>query len=174
MNRPAATVVVVSMALSGCGLAMRPVTFDAAPADWKALAGDWRGEYSMDAYDRHGLIAFRLVRGAEAASGDVLMISDGFAWPYQRYPFDPAIAPSAGDQMHVLTIRFVRAEDGDITGRIDRYWDPNRRCDAVASFRGSLDGDTIHGTVSSMCIDNARASISGRWRAERNAAMTPR
>ena len=97
----------LSVALTGCGPAMRPVKFDATSADWKALAGEWRGEYSLSAHDRHGLIAFKLVAAPDAASGDVLMISDRFAWPYQRYPSDPATKREHYDPTQLLTITFV-------------------------------------------------------------------
>lgn len=163
LSLPSLGVLALSAALTGCGLSMRPVRFEATASDWKALAGEWRGEYWMRQYDRHGLIAFRLVASPEAASGDVLMISDRFAWPCQRYPSDPAMRREAYDPTQLLTIRFVRAEHGYITGRIDPYWDPDRRCDAVASFHGSVDGDSIHGTVTSMCVGDVRGTVSGRW-----------
>jgi hypothetical protein len=162
----------LSLSFTACGLSMRPVKFEANRADWKALEGEWRGEYWMSRYDRHGLITFRLMATPEAASGDVLMISDRFGWPYQQYPYDPAVRAAADDRTHLLTIKFVRAEDGDITGRMDAYWDPDRRCDAAASFRGSVDGDIIHGTVASICIGDIRGGISGRWKAERKPPMT--
>jgi hypothetical protein len=169
----ALTALGLSVALTGCSLPMRPVRFEATAADWKALAGEWRGEYWMSAYDRHGLITFRLAAAPDSASGEVLMISDRFAWPYQRDPVDPT-KPGPYDRTQLLTILFVRAENGDITGRIDPFWDPDRRCNAAASFRGSVDGNAIHGTVSSTCIGDVRGSITGRWRAERKPAVTAR
>lgn len=163
----AAAVVGLAVALTGCSLSMRAVRFEGTPADWNSLAGEWSGEYTMSAYDRHGLIAFKLVPSAEAASGDVLMISDRFDAPYQRYPADPATRQHPPDRTQLLTIRFVRADAGSIAGRMDPYWDPDRGCEAVASFLGSVDGDTISGTVTSTCVDDVRGAISGRWQAKR-------
>jgi len=170
----AASLLGLTVTLAGCGPAMRPVKFEATPADWKALAGEWRGEYSLSAYDRHGLIAFKLVAAPDAASGDVLMISDRSAWPYQRYPSDAATRREHYDPTQLLTITFVRAEGGEITGRIDPYWDPDRRCNAVASFHGSVDGEAIYGTVSSRCVGDAQRAVSGRWRAERKPGVGQR
>ena len=156
-----------------CTLAMRPVKLDARPAEWEALAGEWRGEYWMAGYDRHGTIALKLVAAAEQATGDVLMISDRFGWPYMwmppkaglpSYPMEPTT--------QLLTIRFVRADRGRISGRMDPYWDPDRRCRASASFLGSVDGNVIKGSLVSVC-DDVR-TLQGRWRVERKRSSVER
>ena len=164
-------ILVASATLTGCALAMRPVTFHATPLEWQTLAGEWRGEYWMRSHDRHGLIAFRLVADARAASGDVLMISDRFGWPYERHSPGPREYREPHDRSQLLTILFVRADDGEIAGRMDPYWDPDRRCTAVASFRGSVDGVAIYGTVSSACVnDPGRRTMNGRWKVVRHRA----
>ena len=166
----AVTLAAISATLTGCALNMRPVTFQATPAEWQRLAGEWRGEYWMRSYDRHGLIAFKLVADDRAASGDVLMISDRSGWPYGRYPPGPGHHGEPLDRSHLLTILFVRADDGQIAGRLEPYWDPDRRCTAVAAFRGSVDGDAIYGTVSSTCVnDPAHRDMHGRWKVERRS-----
>ena len=150
-----------------CGPAMRPVTFDAKPADWETLSGDWRGEYSMSGHDRHGLIAFTLRAGPQRADGDVLMIPDTFGWPYRGVPGgDPADARRSDLRSQLLAIRFVRAEGGRISGTMDPYWDPDRSCRAFASFIGSVDGDVIAGTFISVCEDGVR-TLRGRWKVQR-------
>jgi len=164
----------LNVTLAGCGVAMRPVKFEANDVDWQALAGEWRGEYWLGTYDRHGLISFKLVADPKAASGDVLMISDRSAWPSQRYPTEPGTPRESYDRTRLLTIRVVRADDGQITGAIERYWDPDRRCEAAAAFRGSIDGDVIRGTVSSRCVGEARRVVEGRWRAERKPPIRTR
>lgn len=154
---------------------MRPVTFQATGTEWKRLAGEWRGEYWMRGGDRHGLIAFELMADEQAASGDVLMISDRVGWPYERYSPGPRQYREPHDRSQLLTIRFVRADDGQIAGRMDPYWDPDRRCRAVASFRGSVDGDAIFGAVSSACVDDpGRSAIDGRWKVVRQRASAAR
>jgi hypothetical protein len=152
-------------------MSMRAVRVVASPAEWQALAGDWRGEYWMGRSDRHGLISFTLTASPEAASGDVLMIADRFGWPYQRLTRPEMRWQYQRTQL--LTIRFVRADRGWISGRMDAYWDPDRRCDAVASFRGKLDGDAIDGTVSSTCIGDPMRRLTGRWKVARKRTPAP-
>jgi hypothetical protein len=151
-------------AFTACALPMRSVTLAATPADWRLLDGDWRGEYWMQAYDRHGTIAFRLLASTEEAHGEVLMISDRLAWPYQS---QPGVSPVLLEpRTQLLAIRFVRADRGQIAGQLDAYWDPDRRCRAATSFVGSLDGDVMRGTVVSHCEEDVRV-LSGRWKVQR-------
>jgi len=158
---------------TGCGMAMRPVVFDAKPADWERLAGEWRGEYTMTGHDRHGSIAFRLQAGAQRADGDVLMIPDTFAWPYRGAPGrDPGDIRPPDTRSQLLGINFVRAERGQITGTMDPYWDPDRSCRAFASFIGSVDGDVIAGSFISVCEDGVR-TLRGRWKVQRNRHAGP-
>lgn len=63
------------------------------------------------------------------------MIADESGWPYRRY------APTSGATpvepfTELLTIRFVRAVDGQISGDLEPYWDPDRRCQASATVLG--------------------------------------
>jgi hypothetical protein len=149
-----------------CSLALRPVAFAGTPANWEVLAGEWRGDYSTNAYDRHGTIAFKLVAGTGHASGEVLMISDRHGWPYVWIPPRPGTPSWSEPRTELLTIRFVRADRGMIGGTMDPYWDPDRRCRATASFLGSVDGNVIKGTFTSTCENDFRI-LSGRWRVER-------
>jgi hypothetical protein len=153
--------------MAACAMPMRAVTVTSTAAEWQMLAGEWRGEYWMRAYDRHGTIAFRLVASGDRASGEVLMISDRFEWPYQWYPHGPGLpAGSLEPRTELLSIRFVRAANGEISGRMAPYWDPDRRCHASAWFLGSVDGNIIQGTLSSVCDDDVRP-LNGRWKVER-------
>jgi len=156
----------VALLGSGCTLTMRPVAFAGTPADWEALAGDWRGDYRTNAYDRHGAIAFKLVASTRQASGEVLMMSDRYGWPYVGIPPGPGMPPSSEPRTDLLTVRFVQANRGMISGTMDAYWDPDRRCRASALFLGSVDADVIKGTFTSMCEDQFRRS-TGRWKVER-------
>ena len=155
-------------AVAGCSLAMRPVPVTASHIQWEALAGEWRGTYQMDAYDRHGTIAFKLVAIEEQASGEVLMIPERTGWPYtQNRPAPGQPSGRAAPRTELLTIRFVEAADGTLSGTMDPYWDPDRRCTAHASFTGIADGNTISGTVTSVC-ENDVGVLRGRWRARRS------
>ena len=42
-----------------------------------------------------------------------------------------------------------------ISGTMDPYWDPDRRCRAAASFLGSVDGNVIAGSFVSRCDPEA-------------------
>jgi len=151
----------------GCGFAMRPVALDATPADWESLSGEWRGHYTITGHDRHGLITFHLQAAEHQAAGDVLMIPERLGQPYG--PVSPKDAPGRllpGTQPQLLSIRFVGAERGMIRGSMDPYWDPDRECLARASFLGSVDGDTIAGSLLSVCEDGVR-TLTGRWRVDR-------
>lgn len=114
----------VAACSAGCGFAMRPVPLDATPADWEALAGEWRGDYTMTGHDRHGLIAFRLKAAERQAAGDVLMMPDRFAWPYGGRPSrDVPPGRQAHTDPQLLSIRFVSAEHGMVRGSMDPYWE---------------------------------------------------
>lgn len=173
MRRGAIAVSLVAALSSGCGMAMRPVVFEAKPADWETLAGEWRGEYTMTGHDRHGTIAFKLSAGAQRADGDVLMIPDTFGWPYRGIPGrDPGDLARADTRSQLLAIKFVSAEHGQISGTMDPYWDPDRSCRAVASFIGSVDGDVIAGSFISVCEDGVR-TLRGRWKVQRSRHGAP-
>ena len=107
---------------------MPRVALQATPADLEILAGEWSGEYDSAALGRHGSIEFKLKSGTDEAYGDVVMVPQGRQIPDQRQPHEypqerPAMPPS-----EFLTIRFVRASNGSLTGMLDRYWDPDRNC----------------------------------------------
>ena len=157
------------MLIAGCAFRSRPVPLQASPADWEKLDGQWRGEYSMTGHDRHGLIAFDLKAGTHLAEGDVLMIPDRFAWPYRGrgdVGANPAEQKRPQDDSQLLSIRFVAAENGQISGAMDPYWDPDRACQARATFLGSVAGNTIEGSFISVCEDGVR-TLRGRWKVER-------
>lgn len=161
-------------ASAGCAIAMRPVRFDARPAEWETLSGEWRGEYTIAGSDRRGSIMFRLIAAQHEAFGDVLMIPDRAGWPYRGSPtagHGPDRPPR--DETQLLTIRFVAADPGMVRGSMDPYWDPDRSCRAWASFIGSIDGDVIAGPFISVCEDGDR-TLKGRWRVTRRPAAQPR
>jgi hypothetical protein len=167
--------ITVSFAVSaGCSLAMRPVPVSASHVQWQALAGEWRGTYRMDGYDRHGTIAFKLVALEEQASGEVLMIPERTGWPYTMdHPTQGTPNARVERRTELLTIRFVEAADGTLNGTMEPYWDPDRRCTAHASFTGIVDGDSVSGNVISQCENDVRV-LHGRWRARRNPAAPAR
>jgi hypothetical protein len=149
-----------------------PVPVFASRADWEILSGHWSGGYKTIPSGRHGLIDFTLSSTEEQASGDVLMISDDTRIPYRPYPpGDPRLGPVNGPYTQLLTIRFVRADRGQISGTIGSYWDPDRQCQATATFLGTAETRAIEGTFTSTCEDGIR-ELRGDWRVTRQP--TPR
>ena len=165
-------IVALMIGSDGCVGNPRPVTVFASRADWETLSGHWRGSYSASATNRRGLIDFTLSASDEQASGDVLMIAEGARVPYRPYaPGDPRSGPIDAAYRQLLTIKFVRAEQGWITGTIASYWDPDRSCEASATFLGGVQSDAIEGTFTSTCEDGVR-QIRGKWRVSRQPARS--
>jgi hypothetical protein len=144
-----------------------PVPVSASRADWEILAGHWRGTYSTASPSRRGVIDFTLSAADEQAAGDVLMIADNGRTPFRPYPpGDPRLGPTNAPYTQVLTIRFVRAENNELSGTIASYWDPERSCQASATFLGRLQGRVIEGTFASICLEDVR-QLRGQWRVTR-------
>lgn len=166
---PILAVVVISVSWS-CAYNPPVVGIEGSRADLELLAGEWQGEYTGGPRGRCGSIWFKLVAGEDHAHGDVLMIPEGSDRPYQPYRHE---APGPGDRVferspRVLTIRFVRAAAGTVSGTLDPYWDPDRQCQASTTFRGFVRAGTIEGTFSSIC-EGGVGYTTGRWKATRKA-----
>jgi hypothetical protein len=167
-------VTLVAAALTaGCGLHARPVALEAAPADREALLGRWQGSYRIEGR-RGGSITFTLGPRGDQVSGDVLMVAEGAREPYTRSRPD-GLPPGSGPRGYtdVLTIEFVRAVDGQLTGAIAPYWDPERTCLATATFRGTVDGDRMGGTLLSTC-EGGPPTYAGRWTMRRTGPAPSR
>jgi hypothetical protein len=139
----------------------RPVALDATPADRESLLGSWRGSYRVDG-GHPGTIGFTLAAGDDQAYGDVVMMAAGARRPYARTALEsprPGVPPV---EAQVLTIRFVRALDGRLTGALTPYWDPDRACQANATFHGVVDGRGMDGTFRSTCAAGG-PTYTGRW-----------
>jgi hypothetical protein len=149
-----------------CAFALRPVPFDASPRQWELLAGTWRGNYETTKPSRHGLIEFRLKAAGHEAFGDVLMLRDRVGWPDNMILRNGKLIRNPELDPQLLDIRFVSADDRGIRGNLSPYWDPDRACLASASFLGSVDGDVITGSFTSVCEDGERV-LEGTWRVRR-------
>ena len=159
--------VVTMLGVGACVGNPPPVPVYASRADWEILAGRWNGSYSTSSPERHGLIEFTLSAGVEQASGDVMMIAEGTRAPYRAHPpGDPRLGPTNAPYTQLLTIKFVRAAQGQIRGTIASYWDPDRSCQASATFLGTAQPRAIDGTFTSTCEDGVR-QLRGKWRVTR-------
>lgn len=157
----------IALGIAACAGNPPPVPVFASRADWEILSGHWSGSYTMSPSGRHGVIDFTLSAGDEQASGDVLMVADGTHVPYRPYPpNDPRQGPTNAPYTQLLTIRFVRADRGKISGTIASYWDPDRNCQASATFLGEAQNRVIEGTFTSTCEDGVR-QLRGTWRVTR-------
>ena len=150
--------------LPGCSSTPAPVPVEGAHADLSALAGRWEGEYQSPATGRLGSIVFDLTAGEDHAHGDVLMIPRGSTTPYSRTPRTGGEPVSPGPTSQLLTIRFVKAEAGKVSGTLDPYWDPSCPCEVTTTFVGEVRGDEISGTFSS--TRNA-GRVFGTWKVTR-------
>lgn len=131
------------------------------------LAGEWDGTYSSDETGRTGSIVFKLAAGADSAFGDVVMVpADAEVGPAGRPPVE-------GAHFHrlprVITISFVRCEDGEVTGRLNVYQDPDTQERVFTTFTGHLSGNTLKGTFVSL-FETSGHRAGGKWEVTRKAA----
>jgi hypothetical protein len=148
--------------VEACASSPREVRIEGAPSEISALAGNWEGEYSSQATGRLGSIVFQLVAGEDHAHGDVLMIPRGSNEPYR--PRSGGQGPAPGGASQLLSIRFVRAEGGKLTGTLDPYWDPDCSCEVTTTFVGEVHGNRIEGTFTS---ERIAGRVFGTWTASR-------
>ncbi|RPI55091.1 MAG: hypothetical protein EHM55_08955 [Acidobacteria bacterium] len=156
-------------AVSACSY-LPPVALEATPADLEMLAGQWVGEYDSVALGRRGSLEFKLAAGTDEAYGAVLMVPRGQVLPYQSEPYREGPAQSRDPfNTELLTIKFIRASNGSITGMLDRYWDPDRQCYATTVFRGFTGRGVVEGTFRTT-FDCGAGEASGNWRIEKKSA----
>ena len=107
-----------------------------ASADISALTGEWAGDYSSTESGRSGSITFTLRAAGDSAFGDVIMIPA--AWGRPLMPYRQQIAGGGqAPETTVLTIRFVRVQQGYASGTLDPYADPQtaRACSPRSPVR---------------------------------------
>ncbi|HKQ58232.1 MAG TPA: hypothetical protein VJY35_10235 [Candidatus Eisenbacteria bacterium] len=159
-----AGVLAVTLVVVGCSRTQEAVPVTGTPADLRALTGEWGGDYHGEQTGRSGSIVFKLAAGADTAYGDVVMIAHD-----RRESRLPSQDPSAGLPIartpEVVTISFVRAAAGTITGQLAPYKDPECDCMVDTRFEGRLRGDRIEGTFLSR---RERGEIvNGTWKVTR-------
>jgi len=153
---------------TGC-TPMPSVALHATPADLELLAGEWAGEYESAALGRRGSIEFRLKAGTDDAHGDVMMVPAGRRTSYQPRPYQEGEAAGDMASTHLLTIRFIRASNGSLTGMLDRYWDPDRTCFAVTTFHGYVGKGVVEGTFRTT-FECGAGEARGVWTATKKRA----
>ena len=160
----------VGLLVLAAGCAPMPiVALTATPADLEILAGDWRGEYESAALGRRGSIEFKLKAGTDEARGDVLMVPRGSRTPYQPRAYHDAQPAPAAPSFELLTIKFIRASNGSIAGRLDRYWDPDRNCFANTAFNGDVGLGVVEGTFRTT-FECGAGEATGTWHVSKQPA----
>jgi hypothetical protein len=151
-----------------CASKPAPVTVSGEAGDRASLAGRWTGEYNSPATGRSGSIVFNLSPSGEAATGDVVMIPQGYGRALVRYDGGTTASTQGTNSSQVLTIRLVRISADTVSGVLDAYRDPLCDCPVETTFAGRLNGDTIEGTF----VTRGRMSAgpqTGRWRVKRTS-----
>lgn len=133
-----------------------------AASDLAALNGRWEGSYSSPDTGRSGSIVFEF-RGASGA-GDVLMVPKSSG--------DAAANAPAADALkgmpQVLTIQFVQAQGGDLSGALSAYVDPDCQCQVTTTFRGRREGDAVRGTFTTARTGDPDKKSNGTWSVQRS------
>jgi hypothetical protein len=153
---------VIILAAIGCASNPDPVPLVASAGTVSRLAGEWRGSFEGDQTGRAGSIIFRIEAGSDTAHGDVLMVPTQMNAP-QRSAYEmpaPAMEPA------LLRVRFVQASAEVVRGEIAEYRDPQCGCRLRTTFEGTVHGDEISGTFTSVHLETALRQV-GRWRVTR-------
>lgn len=165
--RAVALVMVAGLALGlgACASVPEPVPVTGDAAGLGQLTGEWGGQYQGETSGRSGSIVFKLAAGADTAYGDVVMIPKE-----RRESRMPVQDPSAGlptpRTPEVLSIAFVRATDGSLSGRLTPYRDPECDCMLLTRFQGRIRGDVIEGTFTSERTEGGGLQ-TGTWKVAR-------
>lgn len=150
----------LAFTLTACGASHAPVPLVGTATETSALAGEWGGEYSSGESGRSGSITFTLRSAGDSAFGDVVMIPSGLGRPVKPYN-EGQIAESNSPPSTVLTIRFVRVEQGRVSGTLDPYADPQTGERLFTTFVGDLKGNSIEGTYTTRL--QSGVTQTGRW-----------
>jgi len=157
------------LALGAACAPLPPVPLDATPADLEILAGEWNGTYESAALGRRGTITFQLTGGRDGAHGDVIMFPVNASAPQETHVYQEGQYTGGAPRSEALTINFIRASDGDISGSLDRYWDPDRNCFATTTFSGRVTGSVVAGTFRTT-FHGGSGQATGTWTARKKAA----
>jgi hypothetical protein len=154
------------LALGACGASRSPVPLVGTSADVSALTGEWAGDYSSAESGRSGSISFTLRAAGDSAFGDVIMIPAAWGRPLMPYRQQTAGGGQAPETT-VLTIRFVRVQQGHVSGTLDPYADPQTGARLLTTFSGELNGPSIAGTYTTR-LPSGETQI-GRWSVQRRS-----
>ena len=165
MLRTTFSAVLLPLALTACGASRSPVPVVGAATDVTSLTGEWAGDYSSVQSGRSGSIRFTLRAATDSAFGDVVMIPAGLGRPLLPWRGENMTGAAQGPASTVLTIRFVRVEQGHVSGTLDPYADPQTGARLLTTFSGELKGNTIAGTYTTRLPSGE--TQTGQWSVQR-------
>jgi hypothetical protein len=156
---------------TGCAFRRTPVRL-IADNSVQALVGNWTGDYSSAETGRSGGITFSLASAQDTAYGDVTMVPRTRVTPMETSPQQtPMISHQGQVAAQPLTIRFVRLENGTVTGRLAPYEDPQCSCRVITTFQGRFtDADTIEGTYDTRGGGPGQRASAGKWKVTRQTS----
>ena len=161
---------IVLLASAGCGgprepEPVSPVTVEGNPADVRALAGLWRGQYLNERDQRSGEIVFSLPREGTTGYGSITFT--GPARPTECPELTKSPPPAAEPSQMVRKIGRLAVDRGSVSGWLVPYRDELHNCWVDTWFEGRLVRDRLEGTFYShlTAIDTIRA---GTWWATRS------
>ncbi len=137
----------------------------------RALVGSWEGVYSSAVTGRSGIISFQLRAETDTAQGEVFMIPRSDREQFNMPPDDVANRRTAPASL--LTIRFVRAANDELTGVLDPYPDPVCACTLTTRFVGRLRGEEIKGTFTSTGSGIFHGITDGVWSVRKTTTARP-
>jgi hypothetical protein len=158
----AGAIALIAALAVACSSSKQPISVMGDTGDLEALAGSWVGTYHSDNQKTRGTIEFLLDHHADTASGSVVMYAPGVD-PHHGGEDVPAAR---------LLIRFVQAEGGWISGRLDPYEDPECQCVVETLFRGKIEGDSMAGNYTTRGVYESFVR-TGTWTATRAFADVP-
>jgi hypothetical protein len=154
-----------ALLFTACAANQPSVPLVGRSADVAALSGEWTGEYSSTESGRSGSISFTLRAAADSAFGDVVMIPVGWGRPLAPWRGETAPMAAQRPMTEVLTINFVRVDQGRVNGTLAPYADPQTGARLLTTFAGQLSGNTITGTYTTRLTSGE--TQTGRWTVQR-------
>lgn len=168
MKIPCRRFVVLALALCGCMPYAPPrVEVVGNPSDLQLMAGTWRGTFRNEQMKRSGKIEFHMSATADSAFGEVTMYMEDPNQPIWTKPMTPPTAPS-GPVSRWHRIRFVRVEQGYVSGEMEPMYEPRCACYVIPRFIGRLRGAVTEGSFTSRAQVGTFES-SGSWHVKRVA-----
>jgi hypothetical protein len=173
MMRRITGLVALSAVIIGCSWRQTPVPVAGDPQSIDRLVGNWAGEYSSLQTGRSGSITFELAEENNSAYGDIVMVAKPGPMQVGAAERQPGSVQIQRATMEPLKIRFVRADNGRITGTLDTYKDPDCGCNLITTFEGAFTSENkIEGTFHSRGTDFGHVPADGKWSVTRQKPGT--